>query len=83
MLCLGAEFWMELEDDVSVNGLLGKLVERYGEHVKEHLFDPASGQLQGRTMVLKNGRNIRSLKGMETSLEDGDVISIFLPVGGG
>lgn len=74
---------MELEDNVGVDGLLGKLVERYGERVVEHLFDPVSGQLQGRVMILKNGRNIRSLQALGTPLEDGDVVSIFPPVGGG
>ena len=33
--------------------------------------------------VLKDGRNIQFLDGMNTRLEEGNVISIFPPVGGG
>ncbi len=34
-------------------------------------------------IVLVNGRNIEHLDGLSTSLEDGDILSLFPPVGGG
>lgn len=33
--------------------------------------------------ILLNGRNIRTLDGLETSVLDGDVLDIFPPAGGG
>ncbi len=34
-------------------------------------------------IVLVNGRNIEHLNGLSTILEDGDILSLFPPVGGG
>ena len=33
--------------------------------------------------ILVNGKDIRDLNGLETELEDGDVVSFFPPVAGG
>lgn len=42
-----------------------------------------SGNIRPSILILKNGRNIRFLRGLFTSLEDGDKVSIFPPVCGG
>lgn len=42
-----------------------------------------SGNIRPSMLILKNGRNIRFLRGLFTSLEDGDKVSIFPPVCGG
>jgi len=33
--------------------------------------------------ILRNGRNIHFLAGLDTPLDDGDVIALFPPVAGG
>ena len=48
-----------------------------------HKLLDQSGNLKPYVKVLKNGRNIDFLGGMDTRLADGDVVSIFPPVGGG
>ncbi len=40
-------------------------------------------QLEAGYTILVNGLNIEHLKGFDTSLNDGDVVSIFPPAGGG
>lgn len=42
-----------------------------------------SGNIRPSILILKNGRNIRFLRGLFTRLEDGDKVSIFPPVCGG
>ena len=44
------------------------------------LFD---GREITNMLVLRNGRSIKSLEGMETKLEDGAEIAIFPPLVGG
>lgn len=45
------------------------------------IFD--NGDLHGHVNVLRNGRNINQLDGLDTPLEDGDTVAIFPPVEGG
>lgn len=42
-----------------------------------------SGNIKPSILILKNGRNIRFLRGLLTRLEDGDKVSILPPVCGG
>ena len=42
-----------------------------------------SGNIKPSILILKNGKNIRLLRGLLTRLEDGDKVSIFPPVCGG
>jgi molybdopterin synthase sulfur carrier subunit len=42
-----------------------------------------SGNIKPSILILKNGRNIRFLRGLLTRLEDGNKVSIFPPVCGG
>ncbi len=52
-----------------------------GIDLKSELFD---GEIPKKgVIVLVNGRNIEHLKGIYTPLQEGDVISLFPPVGGG
>lgn len=41
------------------------------------------GEIRPQINVLKNGREVLHLQGLETEIEDGDTISIFPPVAGG
>lgn len=41
------------------------------------------GSLQEFITILKNGREITYIDGLDTELEDGDTLSVFPPVAGG
>lgn len=64
--------------------LLEKLSHELTPSVKEALFDPQTGTIQGYVRVLVNGKHFSHLPmGLETRLKEGDEISIFPPIAGG
>lgn len=70
----------EFEDDaVSVAEILQDLEAEYPEI---DIFE-ADSSLRGYITVLKNGREITHVDGLDTVLEDGDSLSVFPPVAGG
>ncbi len=72
---------LELPDGSTVGSLLALVISRY-PGVETTLFD-RPGQLSEGVNILRNGRNIHFLQEFETPLEEGDIIAIFPPVGGG
>ena len=65
----------------TVRGLLGKLCGTY-PGLRGHLFDSA-GRLKPHIIILKNGRNVASLRQLETPINEDDVIALFPPIAGG
>ncbi|MFW6038170.1 MAG: ubiquitin-like small modifier protein 1 [Candidatus Saliniplasma sp.] len=58
------------------------LEERFGGFQGE-LFKEDEKNLRDNITVIKDGRNITYLNGLETELKDGDKLSVFPLVGGG
>ncbi len=74
---------MEVEAG-DVRSLLRSLTEKrrgLGEALLEESSEGVS--LRKTVKVLVNGREIRWLKGLDTTLREGDVVYLFPPVGGG
>lgn len=78
---MDARIRMELPKGATIRLLLAELTERY-EGLDEMLFATPE-TLRDLINILKNGRNIHFLAGLDTQLEDGDLIAIFPPVAGG
>jgi sulfur-carrier protein len=72
---------MDFLKGATVRTLLTELTGRY-EGLGELMF-AAPGTLRDFVNILKNGRNIYFLAGLDTPLDDGDVIALFPPVAGG
>ncbi len=70
----------EVPGGKTVRGLLEVLEERYGD-----AFSPAEKPVpvSGRLILLVNGRHIQHLDGLDTSLENDDILSVFPLIGGG
>ncbi|MFB6268978.1 MAG: ubiquitin-like small modifier protein 1 [Halobacterium sp.] len=70
----------EFEEGTTVGDVLYTLEDEY-EGLDGELVE--NGDLRPHINVLKSGREVLHLDGMETELEDGDQLSIFPPVAGG
>ena len=68
---------------VTVDAVLKKLRQSYGERFVEYVYDRKTGEVKGFLQFLVNGKSAATLNGLETKLEDGDVLAILPPVGGG
>jgi sulfur-carrier protein len=72
---------MEFTGGATILTLLTDLTGRYGG-LGELMF-ATPDTLRDFVNILKNGRNIHFLSGLNTPLEDGDVIALFPPIAGG
>ena len=71
--------WDYDADEVPVGDVLEELVEEYPEL---DIFE-SEGQLREFLNIMKNGRDVNLIDGLDTTLEDGDKLSLFPPVAGG
>jgi MoaD family protein len=78
---MDAEVRMEFSRGATIRSLLAELTGRY-RGLDELLFT-APETLRDFVNILKNGRNIHFLAGLDTPLADGDLIALFPPVAGG
>jgi molybdopterin synthase sulfur carrier subunit len=69
----------EYEDVATVGDALRELVAEYPE---VDLF-AADGSLREYVTVMRNGRDVAHVDGLETELEGDDTLSVFPPVAGG
>ena len=51
--------------------------------LRSRLFDPRTGDLLSYLFIEMNGRDIRALQGLETLVQNGDALSVLIPVAGG
>ncbi len=72
---------LSLPPGETVGGLLERLCGTY-PGLKQHLFE-SDGRTKPHIIILKNGRNIASLRQLDTPIDDNDVIALFPPVAGG
>ncbi|MFB6136298.1 MAG: ubiquitin-like small modifier protein 1 [Halobacteriaceae archaeon] len=68
----------DFEDGLTVGEVLGAMETDY-----EGLDILEDGAVRPHINVLRNGREIQYLDGVDTVLEDGDALSVFPPVAGG
>jgi MoaD family protein len=70
-------------EKVTVDTVLKTLAQRYGKRFVEYVYDAGTGEVKGFLQFLVNGKSAATLNGLQTELEDSDVLAILPPVGGG
>ena len=73
---------MEGEDVCSVLDLLNRLCRRY-HHFDQVVFDMATQKLTGHVAIFLNDRSLDLMDGLETTLADGDVLTLVPAIEGG
>lgn len=68
-------------DGGTVGDVLQGLVSKYGD-LRRHLYND-DGRLRSFVNVYVNDEDVRYLEGMDTPVEDGDVVAILPAVAGG
>jgi MoaD family protein len=66
----------------TVKEILGKFLEDYKDKLDGQIFDEL-GVFKDWMLILVNGRNINLIDGLETKLDENDVVTIMPPIGGG
>ena len=79
-----AEEVVELRDGALLRDLIEKIALTYGNEARKYLYvDEVQGTVDPSVRFLINGRDAKSLKGLDTRLKDGDIVAIIPPIGGG
>lgn len=69
------------DDGATVGDVLAAIEDEYPELAGQILDD--DGDIRPQLSILKNGREVVHIEGVDTALEDGDRLSVFPPVAGG
>lgn len=72
---------LDIMEGATVGTLLTELTGRYAG-LGDLIFD-GPDSLRKFVNILRNGRNIEFLAGLDTALADGDLIALFPPAAGG
>jgi sulfur-carrier protein len=68
---------------MTLRDLLTILAADAGPDYRAKVYDPETGRMNEHLAVFVNSREARTLKGPDTVLEPGDVITIMPPMAGG
>jgi MoaD family protein len=73
---------IDVAPGATVRTVLEALVAAYSG-LDSRLFETGTGSLLPYLFIEMNGRDIRALRGLETPVQDGDALSVLIPVAGG
>jgi len=73
----------EARQGLTLKGLMEELSELAMPDFRKRIYDAATGRMNEHIAVFINSREARSLRGLDTELKDGDVVTILPPMAGG
>ncbi|MFC2020480.1 MoaD/ThiS family protein [Chloroflexota bacterium] len=75
-----------LEETIEEGATIGDLIRKLGsdnQAFSDVMFDTETDKLSGQVMIVLNDRIVEALKGLETSIKDGDIIKLLPVIAGG
>ena len=82
-ICGQREFELSVPEGSTVKDLLTLMINKWGDPLSTHLYQPGSDSILPHIRLMVNGRSIEFLKGMETVLREGDEFQMLPLVAGG
>jgi MoaD family protein len=76
-------FSLPNDETITVETVLNLLSRKYGTPFIDYVYEPQSNQPRGFLQFLVNGTSTKPHLGTQTPLNNGDVLAILPPVGGG
>ena len=76
------EIEYEIEQGNTLGYLLQNMCQKYGKSFEHQIKDPSTGDIIP-FLLLINGKTFRSVTDLNTTINEGDVITIMLPFDGG
>lgn len=70
-------------EKVTVYNVLKSLSNQYGKSFADYVYDPQTGAVKGFLQFFINGQSTSAFNGLDSQLNNGDVLAIVPPVGGG
>jgi MoaD family protein len=68
---------------VTIETILETLKQRHGKPFTEYIYNQKNGKPRSFLQFLINGKSATTLNGLKTKMQNGDVLAILPPVGGG
>ncbi len=82
-ICGQREFELSIPQGSTVKDLLSWMINKWGDPLSIHLYQPGSDSILPHIRLMVNGRSIEFLRGMQTVLQDGDEFQMLPLVAGG
>jgi molybdopterin synthase sulfur carrier subunit len=76
-------YLLDVKPGMTVRDLFKELSKHSGPDFSRAIYDLKSDRMNEHITAFVNSREIRSLEGPDTKLNDGDVITILPPMAGG
>ncbi len=76
-------FEVDARPGMTLRDLLAGLAAGAGPDYGAKAYDPATGRVNEHLVVFVNAREARMLRGPDTALQPGDVVTIMPPMAGG
>ncbi|MFC1988913.1 MoaD/ThiS family protein [Chloroflexota bacterium] len=75
-----------LEETVDEGTTIGDLMRKLSSEnqaFSDVIFDTENDKLSGQVMIVLNNRIVEAMKGMDTKINDGDIIALLPVIAGG
>jgi MoaD family protein len=73
---------LSIEKSLTIKDILERLIEKFGKDFEELVYQK-KGELNKYLLVVLNEKDIRSVNGLATNVQDGDKITFIPAIAGG